>query len=176
MSKRYWPNQIEQWIFEEQMRRFDAAWDAGEEWDCEPAELWPSDPELALKLHKQGYNRPGVYPGEACPVCGAMVQQIRRAARQRVYCSDACKMRAYRWRKEQRGQRSTYGVDPNLVAWLRWRREHPDQLERFRAWLGLGPTTTRRRELWELLRLEARLRGEGHRGRWHSYNLLRKDI
>jgi hypothetical protein len=33
-----------------------------------------------------------------CPVCAAAVPHEFRPGRKRVYCSDACKQRAYRWR------------------------------------------------------------------------------
>lgn len=95
---RYWPNQIEQWITDRQIERLKA----GEDIDWEDAELWPTDVELAWLWHCRGYNPLGVYRGNRCPVCGVRVQQIRRAARQRIYCRNACKQRAYRQRKADR--------------------------------------------------------------------------
>jgi hypothetical protein len=40
---------------------------------------------------------PGASPW-ACPVCGSVVIHEYRPGRKRVYCSNSCKMRAYRWR------------------------------------------------------------------------------
>jgi hypothetical protein len=34
-----------------------------------------------------------------CPVCDAALRHEYRPGRKRVYCSDACKQRAYRWRR-----------------------------------------------------------------------------
>lgn len=34
-----------------------------------------------------------------CPACGAVVEQIYRPGRHRVYCTNACRQRAYRWRR-----------------------------------------------------------------------------
>lgn len=43
-------------------------------------------------------------PGEVvderpCPVCSATVRQIHRPGRARIYCTNACRQRAYRWRR-----------------------------------------------------------------------------
>ena len=34
-----------------------------------------------------------------CPVCGAVVYHVHRAGRGRIYCTNACRQRAYRWRR-----------------------------------------------------------------------------
>lgn len=34
-----------------------------------------------------------------CPVCDGAVDQIHRPGRRRIYCSNACRQRAYRWRR-----------------------------------------------------------------------------
>lgn len=34
-----------------------------------------------------------------CPVCGDAVAEIFRPGRNRIYCSNACRQRAYRWRR-----------------------------------------------------------------------------
>lgn len=34
-----------------------------------------------------------------CPVCGAAVVEVHRPGRGRVYCTNACRQRAYRWRR-----------------------------------------------------------------------------
>lgn len=34
-----------------------------------------------------------------CPTCGAVVIQRYRPGRARIYCSNACRQRAYRWRR-----------------------------------------------------------------------------
>jgi len=41
-----------------------------------------------------------------CPVCGArgFYYRARKSGQQRIYCSDACKQKAYRWRKGQRAR------------------------------------------------------------------------
>src|SRR5690606_14066107 len=43
-------------------------------------------------------------PGEIvderpCPMCGTTVQQIHRPGRARIYCTNSCRQRAYRWRR-----------------------------------------------------------------------------
>lgn len=45
-------------------------------------------------------------PGEVvderpCPVCSTTVQQIHRPGRARIYCSNSCRQRAYRWRRRR---------------------------------------------------------------------------
>jgi endogenous inhibitor of DNA gyrase (YacG/DUF329 family) len=167
MTERYYPNLLEEWLANRPMR------DQGD--GLEDAPTWPDDYDMSWWLHRQAYNPVGTYAPRECPVCGLRVPWVRRSARQRVYCSDACKMRAYRWRKEQQGRKWINGVDPQLLAFLRWRRDNPNWLERLRFSLGLGPTITRQDDLWQLVRLEARLRGEGRRGRVYSYNRLRDD-
>lgn len=41
-----------------------------------------------------------------CPVCGArgFYYRARKSGQQRIYCSDACKQKAYRWRHGQRAR------------------------------------------------------------------------
>lgn len=34
-----------------------------------------------------------------CPVCGRRVADVYRAGRARIYCTNACRQRAYRWRR-----------------------------------------------------------------------------
>lgn len=34
-----------------------------------------------------------------CPVCGTPVEQVFRPGRARLYCSNSCRQRAYRWRR-----------------------------------------------------------------------------
>jgi hypothetical protein len=34
-----------------------------------------------------------------CPVCATTVQQVYRPGRGRIYCSNGCRQRAYRWRR-----------------------------------------------------------------------------
>lgn len=34
-----------------------------------------------------------------CPVCGIVVHHIYRPGRGRIYCTNACRQRAYRWRR-----------------------------------------------------------------------------
>ena len=42
------------------------------------------------------YEIRGSHP---CPVCDAEVEQIVRPGRARIYCTNACRQRAYRWRR-----------------------------------------------------------------------------
>lgn len=47
-------------------------------------------------------HRPGVAPEPAswnCPVCGTDTPHTYRPGRKRVYCTNACRQRAYRWRR-----------------------------------------------------------------------------
>jgi hypothetical protein len=37
-----------------------------------------------------------------CPVCGAEAHRLARPGRPKVYCSNACRQRAYRWRRHER--------------------------------------------------------------------------
>lgn len=39
-----------------------------------------------------------------CPVCAAPVVHPRRPGRARVYCTNSCKQRAYRWRRHRRSR------------------------------------------------------------------------
>jgi hypothetical protein len=50
------------------------------------AEPLPHDADLVVGEHD-------------CPVCAATVLHIRRAGRGRIYCTNACRQRAYRWRR-----------------------------------------------------------------------------
>lgn len=34
-----------------------------------------------------------------CPVCGTTVEDLYRPGRHRIYCTNACRQRAYRWRR-----------------------------------------------------------------------------
>lgn len=49
---------------------------------------------------------PNVAPTEdtgwCCPVCWVPVEHLRRPGRARVYCTNSCKQRAYRWRRRHR--------------------------------------------------------------------------
>lgn len=42
-----------------------------------------------------------------CPVCSVSVARPLRPGRRRVYCSNSCKQRAYRWRCEHRAELTT---------------------------------------------------------------------
>ena len=47
------------------------------------------------------WNYPGaVVQRRPCPACGATVVQTYRPGRARIYCTHACRQRAYRWRRE----------------------------------------------------------------------------
>lgn len=41
-----------------------------------------------------------------CPVCAAVVPHPHRPGRARVYCTNACRQRAYRWRRQRRSELS----------------------------------------------------------------------
>lgn len=46
-----------------------------------------------------------------CPVCGRATHRIYRPGRPKVYCSNACRQRAYRWRcRERTEQVSTAAI------------------------------------------------------------------
>jgi hypothetical protein len=34
-----------------------------------------------------------------CPMCGTVVEHVHRPGRHRIYCTNACRQRAYRWRR-----------------------------------------------------------------------------
>ncbi|CAN5440051.1 hypothetical protein BH23ACT3_BH23ACT3_09900 [soil metagenome] len=46
-----------------------------------------------------------------CPVCGRAAHRMARPGRPRVYCSNACRQKAYRARRDQRQHRP---VDPRV--------------------------------------------------------------
>lgn len=55
-----------------------------------------NDPEISpVRFIGCGEPEPGDW---WCPTCGAYTPHPFRAGRKRVYCSNACKQRAYRWR------------------------------------------------------------------------------
>lgn len=81
-----------------------------------------------------------------CPVCDVRVVQLRRPGRRRVYCTNACRQRAYRHRRRMR-DRLTWSqwVEPRPVrARSRDRvhaiREHPDVCTDRRDSTGRGVT------------------------------------
>ncbi len=57
-----------------------------------------------------------------CPSCGCTFDVIHRAGRPRIYCSHACRQRAYRWRRDHRAHTS---VD-----------DHPDAMKARSGHLG----------------------------------------
>lgn len=46
-----------------------------------------------------GPQRGDVVDEHSCPSCGAAVLQRYRPGRARIYCNNACRQRAYRWRR-----------------------------------------------------------------------------
>ena len=56
----------------------------------------------------------------ACPVCHADVAHEFRPGRKRVYCSNACKQRAYRWRR-------SHGVRLLATPWQPAQRSHNER-------------------------------------------------
>jgi hypothetical protein len=58
----------------------------------------------------------------SCPVCGTSCDRRYRPGRARVYCTNACRQRAYRWRRDHR---STLGPSDHVPARARTRdRSH----------------------------------------------------
>jgi hypothetical protein len=45
-------------------------------------------------------RRPGVVNEWSCPVCEAQILHTREAGRPRIYGTNACRQRAYRWRRD----------------------------------------------------------------------------
>ena len=50
------------------------------------------------------FRPPGTFIGDVigehqCPACGERVAQVFRPGRARIYCTNACRQRAYRWRR-----------------------------------------------------------------------------
>lgn len=74
-----------------------------------------------------------LFTGRYCPVCGTPICQVWPWHRPRIYCCDACKMRAYRQRKKQR-------LDESLSALLRVPLTDigagPGLIRRFLDWLS----------------------------------------
>jgi len=99
---------------------------------CEWAD-WPPGQRLPTWWSNKGYNPPGIRGG-VCPICGSQFQWIRRAGRQRVYCNDACKMRAYR---ERVAERQTAFLKAAQLRFLAREYERPGLFDRVRDLLGL---------------------------------------
>lgn len=59
-----------------------------------------------------GEPPPGAW---SCPVCGAAAPHEFRAGRKRVYCTNACRQKAYRWRRD-------HGVRLQVTPWTPARR------------------------------------------------------
>ena len=47
-----------------------------------------------------------------CPVCNAPAHRTRQAGRPRVYCTNACRQRAYRWRRDNHGRLAATAEHP----------------------------------------------------------------
>ena len=47
-----------------------------------------------------------------CPVCNAAAHRIYRAGRPRIYCSNACRQRAYRWRRDNNARLAATAEHP----------------------------------------------------------------
>ena len=81
-----------------------------------------------------------------CPVCNAPVPRLRRAGRHRVYCTNACRQRAYRLRCQSRQQHplSSHRDPRPARATTRDRihaiREYPDVSSGRRDSIGRGVT------------------------------------
>lgn len=58
----------------------------------------PNDQPPALRLTY------GVVNVWWCPVCGTQILHMLAAGRPRVYCTNACRQRAYRWRRDNHAQ------------------------------------------------------------------------
>jgi hypothetical protein len=53
-----------------------------------------------------------------CPCCDRTVTMIRRPGRPRLYCSQACRQRAYRWRRCHRAHTTSTPSWPAASAWV----------------------------------------------------------
>ena len=47
-----------------------------------------------------------------CPVCAAPAHRTRQAGRPRVYCTNACRQRAYRWRRDNHARLAATAEHP----------------------------------------------------------------
>jgi hypothetical protein len=59
-----------------------------------------------------------------CPVCGAAAHRTWRAGRPKIYCSNACRQRAYRWRRDNCARTIARPSAPALGAFVASGRKH----------------------------------------------------
>ena len=65
----------------------------------------------------------GVVEAWWCPVCNAAAHRTRRPGRPKLYCSNACRQRAYRWRRDNHARlvaRPWHPASGALVPFGRW--------------------------------------------------------
>jgi hypothetical protein len=57
-------------------------------------------------------RRFGVVNEWSCPVCATQVLHFREAGRPRIYCTNACRQRAYRWRRDHHARLAATPAHP----------------------------------------------------------------
>ena len=81
---------------------------------CAPPTLeWSLSPAAQLRMTSMTAPHSDLVAVWSCPVCDAPVPRRRRAGRHRVYCTNACRQKAYRSRCEsRRGRPMSAHLDP----------------------------------------------------------------
>src|SRR5262245_30280888 len=59
-----------------------------------------------------------------CPVCDAPAHRTRRPGRPKLYCSNACRQRAYRWRRDHHARTVARPYHPADGAFVSFGRRH----------------------------------------------------
>ena len=59
-----------------------------------------------------------------CPVCDGAAHRTRRAGRPKLYCSNACRQRAYRWRRDHHARTAATTLVPAAGAFVAFGRWH----------------------------------------------------
>ena len=82
-----------------------------------PSSRWRH--ERARSVCRQGWSRPWW-----CPVCNGAAHRTRRPGRPRLYCSNACRQRAYRWRRDHHARTVATPAEPVPSAFVAFGRFH----------------------------------------------------
>ena len=64
-----------------------------------------------------------------CPVCSAPAHRTRRPGRAKLYCSNACRQRAYRWRRDHHARTLATPTEPVESVFLPYDRWHARRSE-----------------------------------------------
>ena len=59
-----------------------------------------------------------------CPVCNGAAHRTRRPGRPRLYCTNACRQRAYRWRRDHHARTVATPAEPVPSAFIAFGRFH----------------------------------------------------